>query len=67
MFLKRVVLAGMSLLALSGVVSASYEEFIDSLSAIYVDAQAIENASVVSRNDLAELLNYVDCHDCHRP
>ncbi len=32
-----------------------------------LDAANIAKASVVSRYDLAELLNFIDCHDCHRP
>ena len=45
----------------------AYSDFVSSLDAVKINGQAIESAAAVSRNDLATLLNYVDCQDCHKP
>lgn len=32
-----------------------------------MDSAQIEASPTVSRHDVAKLLNFIDCHDCHRP
>lgn len=32
-----------------------------------MDSAKIEASPTVSRDDVAKLLNFIDCHDCHRP
>ena len=38
-----------------------------SLKDIGLNGAAVASSSRVSRDDLASILNYVDCQDCHRP
>ena len=48
-------------------VFATYEEFSRQLGTMWLDIQAIESQSSISRYDLARLLNMVECKDCITP
>jgi hypothetical protein len=55
-----------SFLSLTSIAYAD-SAFPASLEARWIDVNAIYNAPTVPRGTVAELLNIVDCHDCHRP
>ncbi len=62
-----VVWSALCMILVGGAAFADYESFTRSLRSVNVDVASIESAPVVSRFDVARLLNFVDCHDCRRP
>jgi len=65
---RKILITCASLLASLCVGFATYQDFTASLTSVGgISISSLESAPTVSRNQLAELLNYVDCHDCHRP
>lgn len=66
--MKKFLIVVATLIASVCVSSAAYQDFVGSLGEVgNINVASFEAAPTVSRNQLAELLNYVDCHDCHRP
>lgn len=64
---KLLIAVGVLCMIFSGAAFADYEEFVNSLSTVQVDADAIASSPTISRFDVAKLLNFIDCNDCHRP
>lgn len=46
---------------------ADYEDFLDQLQTMGIDIARISDQDVISRYDLARLLNAVECQDCINP
>lgn len=67
MIKKLLIAVGALCMFFSSAAFADYEEFVNSLSKVQVDSDAIASSQTISRYDVAKLLNFIDCNDCHRP
>jgi PKD domain/Thrombospondin type 3 repeat len=64
---SRLFVLGFMVAALSSQCYAVNNEFLQLMQERWYDTQTLQVSSTVSRGVVTELLNLIDCHNCHKP